>query len=75
MGQEVAVLVNRAALDRQILAPQRHERGFQARGAVARDARLWRDDHELRSFQAALVEVIQELAPGGRALAAHVPDR
>jgi hypothetical protein len=29
MRQEVAMLVNRAALDRQVLAPQRHEGGFQ----------------------------------------------
>ena len=37
MGEQVAVLMNRAALDRQLLAPQGHERGFQDRGAVHDD--------------------------------------
>lgn len=58
--------VNRAALDRQIIAPQAHQRGFQSRGAI--------DDHEFGSFQAAGIKVIEELAPRGGALAAHVPD-
>jgi hypothetical protein len=31
MRQQVAVLVNRAAPDRQVVAPQRHERGFEVR--------------------------------------------
>ena len=66
MGQEVAVFVNRAALDRQVLAPQRQERSLEARGAV--------DDHELWSFQAARIEVVKEVAPGSRALPAHIPD-
>jgi hypothetical protein len=56
------VLVNRAALDRQILAPERHERGLQPRGAI--------DDHEFGAFQPAGIKVIEELAPGGRALPA-----
>jgi hypothetical protein len=42
MGQEIAVFVNCAALDRQVLAPQRHEGGLEARSAV--------NDHELWSF-------------------------
>lgn len=50
IDQEVAVLVNRATLDLQVLAPQRHERGLETRGTV--------DDHELRSYNATLVEVI-----------------
>jgi hypothetical protein len=74
MRQEVAVLVNRAALDRQVLAPQSHERGFQTRGAVALEARLWRDDHKFGPLQAACVQIVEELAPRGDALPAHVPD-
>jgi len=53
MGQEVAVLVNRAALDRQALAPERHQCSLQSRGAV--------DDHEFGPLQAAGVEIIKEL--------------
>jgi hypothetical protein len=34
--QEVAVLVNRAALDRKILAPQRHKGSNAAEGRIVR---------------------------------------
>jgi hypothetical protein len=51
---------------RQVLAPQVNECGLQPRGAVY--------DHEFGPFQAAGIEIVEELAPGGRALAAHVPD-
>ena len=51
MGQEVAVLVNRAALDRQLFAPQGNERGFQARGTI--------DDHELGSLSGRGVEIVE----------------
>lgn len=64
MGQEVAVLMNRAALNRQLLAPERGQRSFQTQGAV--------HDHELGPLQAARIEVVEEMAPGGRALPAHV---
>ena len=53
MGQEVAVLVNRAALNRQVLAPERHERGLQPWGAI--------DDHEFGPLQAAGIEVFEKL--------------
>jgi hypothetical protein len=43
------VLVNGASLVRQLVIPERHQRGFQARSAV--------DDHELGPFQAAGIEV------------------
>jgi len=59
-------LPNRAALDRQGFTPQRDERGLKPRGAV--------DEHELGPLQAARVEVVEELAPGCRALAAHISD-
>jgi hypothetical protein len=55
-----------AALDRQPFAPQRDQGGLDARSAV--------DDDELRALEAAGVEVVEELAPGRCALAAHVPD-
>jgi hypothetical protein len=58
--------VNRAALDGQALAPERHQRGFEARGAI--------DDYELGPLQAARIEVCEELAPGRGAFAAHVAD-
>jgi hypothetical protein len=34
MRQEVPVLVNRAALDRQVIAPERDKGGFEARSAA-----------------------------------------
>ena len=50
MGQEVAVFVNRAALDRQILAPQPGECGFEARRAVGDDER--RPPRDCQDFRA-----------------------
>lgn len=67
VAEQVSVLVNRAALNGQLLAPERHERGFQAGGTV--------DDHELRSFQAPCIQIGEELTPGSCAFAAHIPDR
>lgn len=56
----------RAAPDRQVLAPQGHERGLKARGAI--------DDHKFGSFQAAGIKIIEGLPPRGGALPAHIPD-
>lgn len=68
MGQKVTVLVNRAALDRQLLSPQPHERSLQPRGAI--------NDHEFGPFQAAGVKIVEELAPRGSALMKPArPDR
>jgi hypothetical protein len=66
MGRTVSVPVNPAAPDRQVVAPQRHKRGFQPRGAV--------DDHEFGPFQAPGIKIIEELPPGCGALPAHIPD-
>ena len=60
--QQVAVLVNRAALDRQILTPKLGQRGFQSRRPV--------DDHELGPRQAAGIEIAEEAGPCRRAFAA-----
>jgi len=64
VAQKIAVLVNRAALNRQVLTPQRDERSLQPRGTV--------DDYELGFLQAARIEVFEEPAPSRRALPAHV---
>lgn len=63
MAQMIAVLVNRASLDRQVLALQRNER-------------FWRtvDDHQIGSLQATRVDVFGELAPRRRALSVNVLD-
>src|ERR687887_2352609 len=66
MGQKIAMLVNRAALEQNI-RPQRGERFFKAWSAI--------DDDELRRSQAAVDEIIEEAPPGGFAFAAHVLDR
>ena len=66
VAEQVAVLVNGAALNGQILAPERHKRGFKAGGAV--------NDYEFGLPQAPRVQIGEELAPGSRAFAAHVPD-
>jgi len=66
MAEKVAMLVDRAALDGQVLAPERHERGFQPWGTV--------DNHELRPLQAARIEIGEELAPGRLALSTHILD-
>ena len=54
MGEQVAVLVHGAALDRQFRPPERHERGLEPRRAV--------DDHELRPLQTPGIEVGEECA-------------
>ena len=56
VGEQVAVLVNGAALDRQVLAPECDERGFETRRSI--------DDGEFRPLQAARIEIIEELASG-----------
>jgi hypothetical protein len=63
---EIAVLVNREALDRR-LVPQRRQRLLQARRAVG--------DDELRHPQPALDEIVEQRAPGGLAFPAHAADR
>src|SRR5690606_36476162 len=57
----------RAALNSQILAPERHKRGLKTGGAV--------NNYELGPPEAPRVQVGEEAAPGSRAFAAHVPDR
>jgi hypothetical protein len=64
MGQQIAMLVDGAALDRQIVAPERHERRFQTWRAI--------DDDKLGALQAALIQIIKELSPCGGALATHI---
>ena len=66
MAEKVAMLVDRAALDGRVLAPERAESRFQPRGAV--------DDHEGGALQPVGVEVFEELPPRRRAFAAHVLD-
>ena len=66
MAQKIAVLVNRAALDRQLRAPECDEGCLKAGGAV--------DDDELRPCEPACIEVVDELAPCGFALTAHIFD-
>jgi hypothetical protein len=63
MGQEVAMFVNRAALDRDI-RPQRRKRGGQARSPI--------DDQQVRRGKPAGSETIEESPPGGLALATHI---
>ena len=65
MGQQVALLVNRAALDRHVV-PQAGERRFQAFAAV--------DDHQFGSAEPTAGQVVQHGPPRGRALATHVLD-
>ena len=66
MGEQIAVLVHRAALDRHV-GPQRRQRLFEARRAV--------DDDEFRRLQSAPDEIVEQRPPGRLALAAHVLDR
>ena len=66
MGEQVALLVHRAALDRHVV-PQAGERRLEALAAV--------DDHQLRLGQAARQQIVEHGPPGGLALAAHVTDR
>ena len=66
MGEEVALLVHRAALHRNI-APQAGQRRLQALAAVY--------DQKLRRLQATAGKVLQDMAPGRLGLPAHVLDR
>src|ERR687891_279890 len=65
MGQKIALLVNRAALDRHVV-PQAGERRFEAFATI--------DDDEIRSGEPAAGQAIQHGAPSGLAFAAHVLD-
>src|ERR1700757_2511658 len=66
MGQKIAMLVNRAALDKNI-RPKRGERFLKAGSAIG--------DDELRRLQAAFDEIIEERPPGSFAFSTHVLDR
>ena len=58
VGQQVAVLVNGAALDRQIITPERHKRGLVSPRTI--------DDHELWGFEATGVEIGEVRVDRGR---------
>ena len=66
VGEQVAMLMNRAPLDRHAI-PDSGNRLLQP----------WRpvNDEELRPSQAARDQVVEHRTPRLRALAAHVPDR
>ena len=66
VGEQVAVLVDRAALDRRI-RPQLGQCSLEAGSAI--------DDDERRRLQAPGIEIVEERPPSGLALAAHIPDR
>ena len=66
MSQEVALLVDGAALDRHVV-PQARKRRLEALAAV--------DDDQLRLDQAARQELLEHGPPGGFAFTAHVTDR
>src|SRR5919202_349834 len=66
VGQKVAVLVNRAALERNI-GPQRRKCFLQAGGPI--------HDDELGCLQATGREIVEQRAPSRLALPAHVLDR
>ena len=65
MRQQIAMLMNRAALDQDI-RPERGERFVEAGSAI--------DDHKLWGSQAAFDEIVEKSAPSGFAFAAHVLD-
>src|ERR1700719_1818452 len=66
MREKVAMLVHRAALNRDI-GPQHSQRRIQPRGAV--------DDDEFRRLQATFDKIVEERSPGCLAFAAHILDR
>ena len=66
MREKVAMLVHRAALNRDI-GPQHSQRRIQPRGAV--------DDDEFRRLQATFDKIVEEHSPGCLAFAAHILDR
>ena len=66
VGEKVAVLVHRAALNRR-LGPERCERPIKAGTAI--------DDNEFRRLHAARDQVVQQRPPSRFALPAHVLDR
>jgi hypothetical protein len=63
MGQQIALLMHGAALDRNI-GPQRRQRLLQAGRAV--------DDDEFRRLQAAFDQIVEQRPPGRLSLAAHL---
>src|SRR5580704_9231748 len=66
MREKVAMLVHRAALNRDI-GPQHSQRRIQPRGAV--------DDDEFRRLQATFDKIVEEHSPGCLAFAAHILGR
>jgi hypothetical protein len=60
------MLVNGAELDRQVVAPERHQRRFQPRCPI--------DDHELGAFQPEGIAIVEELALCRATLATHIHD-
>jgi hypothetical protein len=66
VGEQVALLVHGAALDRHVV-PQAGERRFEPLAAV--------DNHQLRLGEATRHQIVEGGAPGGFSLAAHVLDR
>ncbi len=60
------MLVHGAALDSHV-GPQRRQRPFEARRAV--------DHDQLRRWQSAPDQIVEQRAPGGLALTAHALDR
>ena len=66
VGQEVALLVDGAALDRHVV-PQARERRLEAPAAVG--------DHQLRLGHATGQQIVEHGSPGGFTLTAHVLDR
>ena len=63
MSQEVAMLMHRAALDRDV-GPERRQGGVEAGSAV--------HDHQVRGLQAPLGEIVEQRPPSRLAFSAHV---
>ena len=63
VAKQVAMLVNGAALNGQVVAPERHKRGFQPRRAI--------HDREFGPLKAAGVEIGEKLRPCRFALTAR----
>ena len=66
MAEQLAMLVDRTALDGQVLAPERDKCGLKTRGAV--------DDDERGLLQPTRIKIGEKLAPGRLALSTHIHD-
>ena len=66
MGQGVAVLVNRAALNWYLFTPEGDECGLKTRRTI--------NDDQLGLLQATGIQILDELAPRRSALPSHVAD-